>query len=206
MRNKPGAFSPSIKLINYDGRLAIMKDYSKGLSLVHRIIASWLVRHEAKLLSKLEGIQGIPRLLDIVNGLALIIEYIPGKHIGKFKPGQLPENTYGRFEDLVKKIHSKFIVHLDLRQKKNILISEDGSPYIIDLGSALDLSRFPLVHRVLSCIDRSGLLKFKQRYFPYLMTLQDKALLIRHHFLRPLWFLRPWRPRPKDRPSSDKTC
>ena len=83
-------------------------------------------------------------------------------------------------------MHGRGVVHLDLRQKKNIVVAGDR-PYLVDFANALQ----GRLTGKLRAIDVSVLLKFKQRNFPLLVTDEDREVLKNHKFLRKFWIFSP---------------
>jgi RIO-like serine/threonine protein kinase len=140
------------------------------------------VKREFTVLRHLEGIPGIPKAYAVVEKRALLIEYIEGKTINKFRAGELPDRVFERLETLVRAMHERGVVHLDLRQRKNILIAGE-QPWLIDFANAL---RGKLTQK-LRAVDESALLKFKQRNWPHLMTDKDREAIKSHKFLRKFW-------------------
>lgn len=200
LRDKGGFLSPAIRRVDHQGRPAVMKDYGGKNVLTRTIVAPALVRREFAILRRLEGVPGIPRALAVRPGPALIVEFVEGRHIHKFKPGELPDETFRRLEETVRRMHGRDVVHLDLRQRKNIIIGE--RPYLLDFANAVHVRAGsplrPLFAR-LRTVDESGLLKFKARHWPHLLTPDDRETLRRHRLWRGLWFLSPHKDRAKDK-------
>lgn len=201
IRDKKGFTSPRITVVDWQGRPALLKDYGKKNIITRSLFAPVSVRREFRILKRLEGIRGIPRPIKIVNNNALLMEYIEGKHVGKFGPSGLPVKVYERLVAVVEAMHARGVVHLDLRQRKNVLIAEDLQPWIVDFTNALEIGpRSPLrpFLGMLTDVDRSGLLKFKHRYFSAAVTPEEREFLRRHHFLRRWWLFKPHKHRNKD--------
>jgi hypothetical protein len=78
-----------------------------------------------------------------------------------------------------------------MRHKGNILISEQGDPYLIDFNSSIAFRKkgwlrhtvFPFLQQV----DHGGMLKLKARVSPTLMTPEETASLKRFNRIRRLW-------------------
>jgi RIO-like serine/threonine protein kinase len=186
LRDKGGFLSPVVSVVDHDGRPAVLKDYRRKNAVTRSLLAPSLVRREFAVLRHLEGIPGIPKAYAVVEKRALLIEYIEGKTINKFKAGELPDRVFERLQALVRAMHGRGVVHLDLRQRKNILIAGE-QPWLIDFANAMR-GKFPAKLRA---VDESALLKFKQRNWPHLMTDADRDALKSHKFLRKFWIFSP---------------
>ncbi len=188
LRDKGGFLSPAVTLVTHEGRPAVLKDYRRKNVLVRNFLAPILVRREFEILRHLEGIPGIPRAYAVVEGRALLLEYVDGRTLGRFQAGELPDLVYERLAGTVRAMHRRGVAHLDLRQKKNIVVSGDR-PWLLDFANALRVrGRLP---ENLRAVDESGLLKFKERNFPHLVTAEDRAFLRAHRLLRRLWVFSP---------------
>jgi RIO-like serine/threonine protein kinase len=186
LRDKGGFLSPAVSVVDHDGRPAVLKDYRRKNAVTRGLLAPSLVKREFSVLRHLEGIPGIPRAYAVLEKRALVLEYIEGLTINKFKAGELPDRVYERLVDLVRAMHARGVVHLDLRQRKNILIAGE-QPWLIDFANAM---KGKLTTK-LRAIDESALLKFKQRNWPHLMTDADRDAIKSHKFLRKFWIFSP---------------
>lgn len=201
LRDKGGFTSPLVKVIPWNGGRALCKDYGKKNAITRALIAPYLVRRECAILKRLDGIAGIPKLYKVEGRHAIVMEYIEGKHIGKFGKRGLSLEVYDELRKVVEAMHGRDVVHLDLRQKKNIVIATAGRPYVIDFANALHIERrSPLrpLFGFLKDVDLSALLKLKNRYVDGELTAQEREFLARHHKLRRFWFLKPLKLRGKD--------
>lgn len=114
------------------------------------------VNREHDILKKLSAIAGIPHLvsfycdvtaplqsiiLNILRGVGckrdkivvLIREYIHGNE--KRPYSKLSKAQYDIIKKLIERCHSEGIAGLDINRPRNIIISQHGIPYIIDLGT-----------------------------------------------------------------------
>ena len=187
LRDKGGFLSPVVSVVEHEGRPAVLKDYRAKNALTRGVLAPALVRREYAVLKHLEGVPGVPRAYAVVEKRALLMEYIEGRTIGKFKPGELPDAVFERLRDTVRAMHARGVVHLDLRQKKNILVTDDGRPCLVDFGAALK----GRLTAALRAVDDSAVLKFKAKLWPHLLTDDDRAALKSHKFLRRFWIFTP---------------
>jgi RIO-like serine/threonine protein kinase len=187
LRDKGGFLSPVVSVVDHDGRPAVLKDYRGKNVLTRGLLAPRLVRGEFDILRRLEGIPGIPKAYAVVEKRALLLEFIDGVTIGKFKPGELPDASFDLLRDTVRAMHERGVVHLDLRQKKNILVDARQRPWLIDFGAAMK----GRLTSTLRAVDESALLKFKQRIWPHLVSDADREALKSHRFLRKFWIFTP---------------
>jgi serine/threonine protein kinase len=117
------------------------------------------------------------------------MEFIPGKPIRRGEI--LQPSFYSQLEQVLGEIHQRGVVHLDLRHKGNILISDKGEPFLIDFNSSFSFKKKGFLRRflfpILRWVDYGGLLKLKQRASPSLMTPEELSFLKRFNRLRRLW-------------------
>ena len=186
LRDKGGFLSPAVSLVDHEGRPAILKDYRKKNAVTRGLLAPRLVRREFDVLRHLEGIPGIPEAYAIVEKRAILLEYVEGKTLNKFQAGGLPDRVFERLCETVRAMHRRGVVHLDLRQRKNILVAGDR-PWVIDFANAL---KGRLASK-LTGVDEGALLKWKQRNWPHLVTDEDREALKKHKFLRKFWIFTP---------------
>jgi RIO-like serine/threonine protein kinase len=186
LRDKGGFLSPVVSVVDHEGRPAVLKDYRRKNAVTRGLLAPSLVKREFAVLRHLEGIPGIPRAYAVIEKRALLLEYVEGSTINKFKAGDLPDKVYQRLVDLVRSMHDRGVVHLDLRQRKNILIAGD-QPWLIDFANAVK----GRLTAALRAVDESALLKFKKRNWPHLLTDADREALKSHKFLRKFWIFSP---------------
>ncbi len=167
----------------------MVKDAGRRHLLFRWTIGLWLIRNEWKIYRRLDGIEGIPRVIERIDRFAFVTEYVPGSPLGR--GGNLPASFFEQLGKVLKEVHSRGVVHLDLRHKGNILLSEDGKPFIIDFNSSLAFGERGLLRRllfpVLRWVDYGGLLKLKERVSPSLMTSEERSFLRRFNKLRKLW-------------------
>jgi RIO-like serine/threonine protein kinase len=187
LRDKGGFLSPVVSVIEHEGRPAVLKDYRGKNAVTRGLLAPALVRREFAVLRHLEGIPGIPLAYAVLERRALVLEYVEGRTLNKFKAGELPDPVFERLAETVRAMHARGVVHLDLRQKKNILIDERRRPWLVDFANAL---KGRLASR-LRGVDESALLKFKARNWPHLLTDADREALRGHKLLRRFWVFSP---------------
>jgi len=179
---------PDLVLVKQGDQPLIVKDVKKKNFFYRWTLGLWMIHWEWKIYCRLNGIRGIPRSVNRVDRFAFAIEFIPGQPI--HREAVLPPHFFAELERILKEVHARGVVHLDLRHKGNILISETGDPVLIDFNSSLCLKNGLLLRflfPVLRWVDRGGLLKLKQRVAPSSMTAGELESLKRINRLRKLW-------------------
>jgi len=180
---------PDLSQVEGEGRSLMVKDVWGKPFFLRWTLGLWLIRKEWKIYSRLTGIKGIPRPVERIDRFAFAMEFVPGKPILRGEP--LPPSFFHELENVLGKVHERGVVHMDLRHKGNILVSEKGDPYLIDFNSSFAFNEkgffgrylFPLLRRV----DEGGLLKLKKRIAPALLTPEELVFLKRFERLRKLW-------------------
>ncbi|MGA3373084.1 MAG: serine/threonine-protein kinase [Terracidiphilus sp.] len=125
-------------------------------------------RQERQILAGLQH-PYIARLLDggvtAAGELYLVMEYVDGVPIHRFCEGRLSLTQrielFLRVCEAVQFAHQNFIVHRDLKPD-NILVAEDGTPRLVDFGTAKLLS--PSLDKPDSQLTRDGYLSFTPQY------------------------------------------
>ncbi|RYG74593.1 hypothetical protein EON80_02310, partial [bacterium] len=89
-------FQSSVYLVDWNGEMAAVKDFSKLPPLFRFFIAPILVRREVKALRHLNGTPGIPKFFGQIDRLAFAIEYVEGRAIAGIHKGQMPPEVFPR--------------------------------------------------------------------------------------------------------------
>lgn len=191
-------FKPAVIVLEKQGRQAVLKDYSSCNHLFRWLARCFLVPHEADILNRLRGVRGVPGFAGFRGAHGIMIEYVRGNPVNLYKGRNIPSDVIERLRELIDAMHNRGVAHIDLRQRKNILLTESYEPYLIDFTSAVFLGNQwlgRLFLSILKWIDRSGLVKMKSKYFPHLLTDDDRKFLARQRIVRRLWIFRPARRR-----------
>jgi len=187
--SKGNCGKPDLNQVELEGRSLMVKDVRRRHFLLRWTLGFWLIHKEWKIYSRLTGIQGIPQPVERIDRFAFAMEFIPGRSI--LRGELLPSSFFSDLERVLREVHGKGVVHLDLRHKGNILISEKGEPFLIDFNSSFAFKERGYLRRylfpLLRWVDYGGLLKLKKRISPSLMSPEELAFLRRFDRLRRLW-------------------
>ena len=113
--------------------LAVKTPSGRGLGWYARRF-SLLREHRAY--RRIEGLPGFPRCLGLFEGRYLAIEYVRGELLRQTTPDDR-ETFFGRLRTAIEAMHDRGVAHGDLKSRRNVIITDDGRPMIIDLGTAV---------------------------------------------------------------------
>jgi predicted Ser/Thr protein kinase len=160
----------NIDLLKIKETYFALKDFYAHHPLVRTIWGRRIVAREYRVYRRLEGIPGVPRVYKKLDNYAFIMEYVPGTRIPHRKDNDLTPAFFERLKRLVSLMHKRGITHGDLR-RKNILVTPDRRPYIIDLAGSFCLKGkgniiTRAVFRRLKKIDNITVLKIQNHLLP----------------------------------------
>ena len=185
-----GSFGkPDLNRVEVEGRTLMVKDVRRRNVFLRWTLGLWLIQKEWKVYSQLRGVHGIPQMLSRIDRFAFAMEFVPGRPIQRGEV--LPPSFFRKLEEMIQEIHGRGVVHMDLRHKGNILITDGGEPFLIDFNSSFSFKEKGFFRRlffpILMWVDHGGLLKLKERVAPELMTHEEMNSLKRFNRLRKLW-------------------
>jgi hypothetical protein len=180
---------PDLKQVEVNGLSLMVKDVGEKHFFLRWTLGLWLIHKEWKVYSRLVGIKGVPRPIERIDRFAFAMEFIPARPISKGEP--FPSSFFLDLEKVLREVHARGVVHMDLRHKGNILISEKGEPFLIDFNSSFAFQEKGMLRRYLfpflRWVDYGGLLKLKKRIFPSFLTPDETAFLRKFDRIRRLW-------------------
>lgn len=155
----------AVHLVEHDGRRLVVKTpHGRG---VRYWLTRRLISREYKIYQLLQGMKGIPPCLGLTPEGWLVLEFVPAHNLR----GNPPADRAHYFTELrrtLHKLHEHGIAHGDLKNKDNLMVGENSTPYIIDFGIAMRWRPgfHPLNHflfRLARQLDYSAWAKHKYR-------------------------------------------
>ncbi len=171
---------PEVALVRVGSRQAVLKDFSRSAVWFGRVLGPLLAYREARALTLLDGIHGVPSLIRKVSLRALLIEHIDGIPARAMPPGSVTPELFDKLEELVRAIHERGVAHCDLRSGGNIVISNAGQPYLVDFV-AHTVRGNPLwgwVFQRFCQADLVAVVRLKKRLAPTLVSDDDEHRLL----------------------------
>ncbi|NLB68622.1 MAG: protein kinase family protein [Lentisphaerae bacterium] len=177
-----------------NGKAMVRKDFSEHNFFIRNTLGRFFISREFYFLKKVESSGIVPGWVEREGKFTLIEEFCDGetlrdKEWGDSKEERAAANTFFHaFEEGIKKIHEMEIVHLDLRNLRNVMCSSTGNVFVIDWESALS-TRFmpPPLKRLLRSIDIAGVYKMWSVHSPETMGEARIRHLDKINRIRHLW-------------------
>ena|GEM_PF-403829 len=171
----------NIDLIRIDDKNFILKDFYHHNALVRALWGKRIIAREARILKRLQGIEGIPAFIGRIDQYCLVMEYIEGGRLPHRNQPPPSPRFFQRLKTLLGEMHKRGITHGDLR-RKNILIASGDRPYLIDFAGAFRLKKrgnfiMRAIFRRLRKVDDLTALKLHYSYQPGTLTKAEKKRL-----------------------------
>jgi len=151
----------------------------------------------------LAGVRGVPRWIGRVGPTGHAVEYVRATPLDHFPNGP-PPGFFDRLRRLFDEIHARGVGYCDANKRSNILVGEDGQPFLVDYQICLRLRHdWPGPLRALSraCVEHARrcdlyhLYKHKRRLRPEELSGREDLLSRRRSLLHTLHrkLTDPWR-------------
>lgn len=159
-----------------------------------RPLARWLMRREARMLGRLHGLEGFPPLRARIDRDSYAVGALAGQALDREHVEADPRGLADQLRQRVEAMHARGVYHLDLRQRQNLLVDEEGTLNVVDFGAALapwGPARW-IFGALLASVDRAAALKYLARYAPQELTEEEARRFLRGLFWRRLWIFSPY--------------
>lgn len=179
---KKQVYGPDV-WIREDG--LVEKSY-RSCNLPVRLIGRALVAREAYIYDKLKGLTGIPECHGRPDPYTLLTVYMGGADLrgSTRKPGS---DFFVLTRQIIESMHTRGVIHLDLRNRRNYGMDDAGAPYLLDFASALYVPDWHWLRRILAVVDWLGYIKVKAKLAPELMNDEDQRFYRLSRTLSQLW-------------------
>ena len=135
-------------------------------------VGRFLAAHEASLYRRLAGIEGIPCFLGRWGKTGVLHRYIEGHPLGRNE--RVADDFHWRLRRIITRMHRRRVAFVDLEKCENVLVSDDGRPYLFDFQISWYVPRrwggrlWPLrmIRRKLQNADLYHLTKLQRRSRP----------------------------------------
>ena len=176
--SNPSHHQADVWLVEENGLRMVYKDFRKK-----GFIGRFIVNREASFYRRLRGIKGVPEYYGSLSSGSLLIEYIEGESIKKYK--NLSSVFFEKLSRLMDEIHSRGVLYFDLRHMSNLLVGRGEEPFLVDYGTCL---YSPLLVKALKFVDDGAELYIKQRVSPELLSAPETMRVKKMNRLSGIWF------------------
>lgn len=169
-----------------DGPVVLkMGRQSPLFGLPMRWLGRALAAREAWFYSRLDDLPGVPRFLGRVGDTGLLHAFVPGHPLGRDEG--VRDSFFVRLAVLLRALHARGMAYVDLNKRQNILVGDDGNPYLIDFQVSLSVPPvgwgriWPLAWllRRFQQADVYHCLKHKRRLRPDQLTEDERRIVER---------------------------
>ena len=166
----------------------VVKD-ARHAGLATRWIARLLLGRERRILERLADMDGVPHVVAAVDPDCFALTLIPGRPLDQQIFREHPREMMAQLLDLTERLHALGVFHLDLHNRRNLIVDDQGRLHLVDFGSAVAPSRFvrAMIGPVLRHVDRQTAYKYLARYAPEDLSEEEARTVLRHRRLRRLW-------------------
>jgi len=178
------------------------------LGIPMRWLGRWLADHECAMYEAAQGVEGVPRCLGRWGPTGFVHVFVEGHPLQRNE--RVDDAFFSRLEEILRKLHARGIAYVDLEKRENILVGDQGRPWLIDFQISwrgpretdrrgpgwqrwipVSLARYIL--KRLQKADLYHLLKHRRRHRPGTLTPEQLAASYRVSWAIRLhrWFFRP---------------
>jgi predicted Ser/Thr protein kinase len=135
------------------------------------------------------GFEGVPQLVGTIRREAIVLSFVPGEPLDAGKFRERPRAVFEQILELTRRLHEVGVFHLDLHQRKNLLVDEGGRVHLVDFGAAVALGPVArsIVGGILRHADRQAAFKYMARFAPEGLSEEEAKSVLRYRRLRKLW-------------------
>jgi RIO-like serine/threonine protein kinase len=140
-----------------------------------------LCQRELNCYRRLADLPNVPKVLGVVGETGFLHEYVPGRPLAKDKP--VPDDFFAQLQTLLAELHRRNIAYVDTNKPENILLGDDGRPYLIDFQISYVAKRPNWWLRRLQRADIYHILKHKRRMRRDQLTPEEEKIVARRGLL-----------------------
>jgi len=182
-----GSTKAVVGVYESEGRRFVVKDVRPMHPWARHLYGRRVLRREERALAALAGVAGIPGLLGRIDRDALALEFVDAEPIRRDLDAGRLHRACEQLAERIAAMHARGVVHLDLRQKRNVLVDARGDVTLVDFQSAWVLRPGSIGVRLLAPFDRSAVLKYRWRYAPELLDEAERRRARRSERLGRFW-------------------
>jgi hypothetical protein len=175
-----GAASAFVRVVETPSGPAVRKDFSRSSALVRFTVGVLMARREARAYARLNGVAGVPRLLERPAADALLLDRIEGFPCVAPRAAGVTQAFFDDLDALLVRLRSRGVLHGDV--KRNVLVTPSGGAALVDFGASFVVPAWagPLGRRLVALAaryDERSIARLKARVTPDLLTPRERVLV-----------------------------
>lgn len=103
---------------------------------LRRWLSTLMLRHEARVYARIDGLPGIPRYYGLLRRRYLVLQYVAGEFARKAGFADR-EAFFAELLECIQSLHARGVAHSDLQKKDNLLVVDGRHPCLLDFGAAV---------------------------------------------------------------------
>jgi hypothetical protein len=169
----------------------VVKDFAGRDFVARNLFGRLLLRRELAALERVAGIRGVPGGVFRVDRHAFAYRFVRGRPLATIHQDELPTELFEALERTLRDVHARGVVHLDIRNCRNVIVDERNQPVVLDFESHLRTGGWLAGQRErLETFDLAGVYKHWARAKPATLGPQRLAVLDRMNRWRKMWVFR----------------
>jgi hypothetical protein len=185
---KRSTFKPAVWRVETPSGPVVVKDAGEN-RIGTRWLARWLIARESAVLRRLAALDGVPRIVGTIHRDAIVLNLVAGRTLDARMFRERPRAVFEQIVELTRRLHAVGVFHLDMHQRKNLLVDDEGRLHLVDFGASL--APGPIVRALLGPAlrhaDHQAAYKYMARYAPEALTDEEARTVLRHRRVRSLW-------------------
>jgi len=176
-----------------EGQKWVVKDFRPCSWMVRNFISRFVIATEVRALRRLQHVDGIPGPVEIIGRWTFAYPFVDGLTLRDVRTQgiKLAKSYFESLEFLVLEMHKSGVAHLDLRNRRNILVVEGDKPVLLDFGTAISVKYLPrFIRRLLCSVDLAGAYKHWNKLSPETISPERKQTLYKIRSLDRFWVFR----------------
>ncbi len=115
-----------------EGGKVILKVHRQASFLLMPLgwVGRLLAGRERAAFERLCDLEGVPMLIGRWGPTGIVREYIEGHPLARGE--RVPDDFHPRLRRLIDSVHKRGIAYVDLEKRENVLVGDDGRPYLFD--------------------------------------------------------------------------
>jgi hypothetical protein len=131
-----------VEFYELDGRRVACKTYAARNLLIRHTVGRWLIGRETAAYEAAEAVAGLPGFLGRIGPFSLATEWVDAVPLRELAGEELDDGFFDRLSGILDELHDRGVALGDLHHR-DVLVSDEGAVYVIDLATAWVLGPRP---------------------------------------------------------------